>query len=61
MVTTQVDLKRLLDKANQHVKKELGAKPEVRQVGDDLDLDDLAVSARQWAHVDEVVAIVARL
>lgn len=47
MVTTQVDLEKLLHKANQHLKKELGAKPEVRPVGDDLDLGDLAVSARQ--------------
>lgn len=58
---TQVDLKKLLDDANQHVKKELAAKPDVVPVGDDLDLDNLPVSARRWAQVDEVVAVVADL
>lgn len=61
MVTTQVDLEELLDAASQHVKEELSSKPDVVQVGDDLDLGDLAVSARRWAQVDEVVALVADL
>jgi class 3 adenylate cyclase len=60
-VTTQVDLEELLDAASHHVKGELSSKPDVVQVGDDLDLGDLAVSARRWAQVDEVVALVADL
>jgi class 3 adenylate cyclase len=60
-VSTTVDLEELLEVANQHVKSELKSKPEVVEVGNDLDLDDLAVSARKWAQVDEVVAVVADL
>jgi class 3 adenylate cyclase len=58
---TQVNLSKLLEDANQHVKMELASKPDVVSVGHDLDLDDLTVSARRWAQVDEVVAVVADL
>jgi len=58
-LVTQVGLEEVLEDANQHVKKELQSKPDVVPVGDDLDLADLAVSARRWAQVDEIVAIVA--
>ena len=61
MASTQVNLTKLLEDASQHVKKELASKPDVVSVGQDLDLDNLAISARQWALVDEVVAVVSDL
>jgi class 3 adenylate cyclase len=60
-VATDVDLEKLLKDADQHVKRELESKPDVVTVGDDLDLDDLSVSARRWAQVNEIVAVVADL
>lgn len=56
-----LDLKALLDDTEQHVKTELKSNPTVVDVGDDLDLEDLAVGARRWARVNDVVAVVADL
>lgn len=60
MVTT-VDLEKLLKDGHQHVKKELASNPDVVDAGDELDLDDLAVTARRWARVNEIAAVVADL
>jgi hypothetical protein len=49
----------LLDETEHHVKSELQSNPTVVDAGDALDLDDLAVDARRWARVDEIVAAVA--
>jgi class 3 adenylate cyclase len=58
---TTVDLEPLLQNTNAHVKTELKTAPAVVDVGDDLDLSKLPVAKRQWARVDEIVAIVADL
>jgi class 3 adenylate cyclase len=55
------DLGTLLMGLEEHVSSELASMPQVEDVGDDLDLDDLAVDARRWARVDEIVAVVADL
>lgn len=55
------DIKALLSGLAQHVRDELASKPDVVDVGDDLNLDTLAVAARRWARVDEIVAVVADL
>src|SRR6266508_3826433 len=51
----------LLGDLDDHVTSELESMPDVEDVGDDLDLDDLAVDERRWARVDEIVAVVADL
>lgn len=56
-----VDLKELLEGFGEHVRGEFASMPEVRDVGDDLDLDSLAIDARVWASVNDVVAVVADL
>lgn len=56
-----MDLEKLLKDSDQHVNDELATKPDVLAVGDDLDLDDLSVSKRRWAQVDEIVAVIADL
>jgi class 3 adenylate cyclase len=58
---TTIDLEGLLEDSNQHVKDELQSAPPVVDVGDDLDLDQLAITKREWARVDEIVAVVADL
>lgn len=56
-----VDLKGLLDGFDDHIRTEFGTKPDVVEEGDDLDLSTLAVNARRWARLDEIVVVVADL
>lgn len=60
-LTTEVELEKVLGDADKRVKEELGSKPDVKQVGHLLDVTDLPVAVREWAEVDEIVAIVADL
>lgn len=60
-MTGSFDLEALLETCDSDVKIELAAKPEVIDVGDDLDVDDLAISARRWHKLRDVVAVVADL
>lgn len=54
-----VDLKELLAEYDEHVRIEFGSKPEVVEAGDALDLDSLPINARRWAHLDQIVVVVA--
>lgn len=60
-MATTIDLQVLLKGFDDHVAQELESMPDVVEVGDDLDLGDLAVGDRIWAKVDEIVAVVADL
>src|SRR5437773_2288262 len=61
MMTTEIDLQELMGKLEKHVAGELASMPRVDDVGNDLDLGALAVGARRWARVNEIVAVVADL
>jgi class 3 adenylate cyclase len=58
---TTIDLEGLLEGTNEYVRTELKSNPAVLDVGDNLDLSKLPVEKREWAKVDEIVAIVADL
>lgn len=58
---SEVDLKALLDDQDAHVRSEFDTKPEVIEAGLYLDLTDLAIQARTWHKLDDVVAVVADL
>lgn len=58
---TWVNLDDLLSEADAHVKSELASKPDVEPVGGGLTLDQLQVTGRRWAQVDEIVAVLADL
>jgi hypothetical protein len=51
----------LLKGFDNHVRDEFASMPRVDDVGDALDLSKLAIEARRWARVNEVVAVVADL
>src|SRR6266550_3067331 len=55
------DLDELLTDLADHVSTELASMPEVNDVGDELDLEVLAVDERRWSRVDEIVVVVADL
>jgi class 3 adenylate cyclase len=61
MAEGSFELDALLGDLDDHVTGELESMPDVEDVGDDLDLDDLAVDERRWTRVDEIVAVVADL
>jgi class 3 adenylate cyclase len=54
-------LQELLDSLDTHVKDEMAVNPEVVDKGDDLDVDDLPITARKWHKLTEGVAVVADL
>ncbi len=57
-----IDLTELLKEADDHVREELAAKPDVIEVSDlDLDDDPAPITARRWYKVVDVVAVVADL
>lgn len=56
-----VRLDDLLESLSGDTKTELASMPEVRDVGHDLALDDLPISARRWLKVRDVVAVVGDL
>lgn len=56
-----VDLGSLLVNLDSDVKTELSSTPEVVEQGDVLDIDSLAVTARRWHRLNDVVAVVADL
>lgn len=60
-MTTAVDLEALLATLDGRVETELASTPTVKDVGHDLDLDDLPITARKWLKVTDVVAVVADL
>ncbi len=55
------NLDELLDTFDTHVHDELKNKPDVIDVGRDLDLDDVKIVARTWHRVQDAVAVVADL
>lgn len=56
-----VELGSLLVNLDSEVKTELSSTPEVVEQGDVLDIDSLAVTARRWHRLNDVVAVVADL
>jgi len=60
MVDT-VDVKALLANLDSDAKTELEAKPEVIESGHSLDINDLAIKARRWHKLKDVVCVVADL
>jgi len=58
---TEVDLSGLLGDLEDAVRTELASTPEVVNKGDDLDVDDLPISARRWHKLTDAVAVVADL
>lgn len=56
-----VDVDDLLDKLDQSTKKELDTKPTVVECGHDLDVDELAITARRWHKLKDLVCVVADL
>jgi class 3 adenylate cyclase len=60
-MTPAVDLEALLSNLDDRVKTELASTPTVKDVGHDLDVDDLPITARRWLKVTDVVAVVADL
>lgn len=56
-----LDLTDLLAELDSAVTNELAAKPDVVPAGDTLDLDDLAITARRWSQISDVVAVCADL
>lgn len=60
-MTPAVDLDALLSELDGRVKTELASTPTVEDVGHDLDLEDLPITARRWLKVTDVVAVLADL
>ncbi len=60
-MTPAVDLEALLSNLDGRVKTELASTPTVEDVGHDLNLDDVPITARRWLKVTDVVAVVADL
>ncbi|KGH47939.1 hypothetical protein IN07_05385 [Modestobacter caceresii] len=60
-MTPAVDLDALLSDLDGKVKTELASTPTVQDVGHELDVDDLPITARRWLKVTDVVAVVADL
>ncbi|GGO70418.1 hypothetical protein [Nonomuraea cavernae] len=58
---TEVDLDELLEEVADSVSTELSCKPEVIDVGHDLDLAKLPIVARKWHRLSDGVAVVADL
>lgn len=58
---TDVDLEELLGELDDVVKVELDSAPEVVDKGDDLDVEQLPITARKWHKLDDAVAVVADL
>src|SRR5215207_1816164 len=56
-----IDLAPLLTTCDDDVKTEFTATPEVVDVGHDLDVSKLPVTARRWHKATDVVAVVADL
>jgi hypothetical protein len=57
----EIALDDLLKGFDNHVRDEFTSMLQVDDVGDALDLSKLAIEARRWARVNEVVAVVADL
>jgi len=58
---TTVDLSGLLGDLDDAVQIELASTPEVVDKGEDLDVDDLPITARRWHRLTDAVAVVADL
>src|SRR6266700_6235177 len=58
---TAVYLPGLLGELDDAVRTELASTPEVVDKGDDLDVDDLPITARRWHKLTDAVAVVADL
>ncbi len=58
---TTVDLSGLLGDLDDAVQTELASTPEVVDKGEDLDVDDLPITARRWHRLTDAVAVVADL
>jgi class 3 adenylate cyclase len=58
---TDVDLPGLLDDLDDVVRTELESTPEVVDKGNDLNVDDLPITARRWHKLTDAVAVVADL
>lgn len=56
-----IDLKELLNQCGANVKTEFASTPDVIDAGHDLDVSKLAVTARRWLKVTDVVAVMADL